>query len=114
MPEQPFFDEIQIELTTPSPPLMINMINDKTRLDNVRQFINARDDGWQTSLFTIPSSQVTLAFYHRHKFVGVLFVGRDFFARHRQRILLQSAKQKELEELGELLEMKLVNIVNDR
>ena len=114
MSELPFFDEIKIELTNPSPPLMINMIQDEIQLHDVRQFINARTCGWQTSIFTIPDSQVTLAFYRQHKFVGALFVGRDFFARRNQGILLRSAGQKELFDLGELLNIKLLNILNDR
>lgn len=110
MPYQQEFDEIKVELTGPGMPRMIANISDEDKILQVRKFINDRQESWKRSDFTTPESQITLAFYDRHKYAGVLFVGADFFAMQNGDIVLHAANDNDLRQLGEILDLELLQL----
>ena len=55
------------------------VITDSKRIDKLVDFANARRDSAQPTLYTMPSSTLDVAFYHKAAFLGLLGSGRNFF-----------------------------------
>jgi len=55
------------------------VITDPERIHQLIAFANARREGSQPSLYTMPAPQLTAAFYDKADFLGAIGAGSNFF-----------------------------------
>ena len=55
------------------------VITDTERIHQLIAFANARREGSQPSLYTMPAAKVTAAFYDKGNFLGAIGAGPNFF-----------------------------------
>ena len=111
LPPQKMVGEIRIEQTYPK--IEIAIITDKSQVQAVIEFINSKREGWSVPWYGPPVGQIYLQLYEEEKFVGNFYVGPYFFGRDYGNFWSQSASKSEIEALGRILGINLLELISE-
>ena len=96
------------------PQKLLAELKDPGQIRKVITFINARPNIWTVPLAGPPVGKVYLLFLTGGKQRGNFYVGPRFFGRDQDLFWSQSATEEEIAQLGQLIGLPLVEIVNAR
>jgi len=102
-------DVIRVERNHPKQVLV--EVKDPDRVQAVVGFINSRLAGWSVPWYGPPVGQVYLNLIKDGKVVANFYVGPWFFGRDQGNFWSQRATEREVTELGKLLDVPLAEII---
>ena len=109
LPQQKRADEIRVEKIYPKEQLF--KIEDQEKIDEIIAFINSKREGWGVPWFGPPVGKIYIHFYKEKKVNGNFYVGSNFFGRDITNFWSKPASRKEIQKLGELLNIDLLKII---
>lgn len=104
-------DVIQVEQNYPGKKLLV-VLKDRAKIEKVIAFVNARPNNWSVPLAGPPVGKVYLLFLKDNKIHGNFYVGSSFFGRDQDNFWSQPATNDEIAQLGQLLDLPLLEIIN--
>ena len=102
-------DFIQVERNYPKQ--VLAELRDPDKVRAVIAFINSKRTGWDVPWYGPPVGQVYLKLIKSDKLVDNFYVGPWFFGRDRGNFWSQKASEQEVQQLGELINVPLLEII---